>query len=236
MLGTIVNALAVLLGGAAGLALRGIAPTRLRDTVMKGLGLAVLLIGLKDAIGGANMMCTIISIAVGCALGEAINIERRLAVLGDFTKKKIGSAHIRGLSADDDKFTEGFVTASLLFCTGAMAIVGSLEGGLMGSHDTLFAKSLLDAIAALFFASTLGVGVLFSAVSVFVYQGLIVVLARFVSPILTDEIVREMSAVGGLLIVAIGINLMQIGKLPVGNMIISTFVPILYIPLTALFS
>jgi len=199
---------------------------------MKGLGLTVLLIGIRGAIATADMMCVIVSMVIGIAIGELINIENRLERLGDFTRRKLGASPLA--NAIGETFTEGFVTASLLYCTGAMAIVGSMEGGLYGSHSTLLAKALLDGITSMFFASTLGIGVLFSAIPVFAYQGLIVMTARFVAPLLTDEIIREMSAVGGLLIAAIGLNLTQVGKLRAGNMIPATFIPLIYLPIAAL--
>ena len=196
MLGTIVNALAILAGGSLGLLARGFAPERMRDTVMKGLGLCVLLIGLRDAFKTADMMCVIVCIALGAIIGESLRIEARLEGAGNAIRDRFIGRDTNGQSFGGT-FVEGFVTASLVYCTGAMAIVGSLEGGLSGSHSTLFAKSLLDGISALFFASTLGPGVLLSAVPVFLYQGAITLLARFVAPLLTDAVVREMSAAGG---------------------------------------
>jgi uncharacterized membrane protein YqgA involved in biofilm formation len=125
-------------------------------------------------------------------------------------------------------FSAGFVTASLVYCVGAMAIVGSLESGLAGNHQTLYAKSALDGVASIIFASTLGIGVLFSSVSVLIYQGAITLTASLAGRFLTPEVVNEMSAVGGLLILAIGINLLEIRKLKIGNMLPALFVPLLY--------
>jgi len=132
------------------------------------------------------------------------------------------------LSKDSKGIANGFVSASLLFCVGAMAIVGSMESGLSGDHQTLFAKSILDGISSVFFASTLGIGVIFSAVSVFVYQGLITLTASFLGQFLVPEVVSQMSAIGGLLILAIGIGLLEIKKIKVGNILPAIFIPLFY--------
>lgn len=163
MLGTVVNVCAILLGSALGLLLRKGLPQRLRDTVMQGLGLCVILIGLSSAIGTADTMCVIISIVVGGLVGAAVNIEKRLEILGNLAQRK--------LARGGDGFARGFVTASLVYCVGAMAIMGALDSGLKGDHATLIAKSALDGISAIIFASTLGPGVAFSALAVLVYQG-----------------------------------------------------------------
>jgi hypothetical protein len=134
----------------------------------------------------------------------------------------------RRLSKDSAGISKGFVSASLLYCVGAMAIIGSMESGLTGNHQTLFAKSILDGIGSIFFASTLGLGVLFSAVSVFVYQGLITITASSIKPFLLPEVVAQMSAIGGLLIVAIGLGLLEIKKIKIGNMLPAIFFPLVY--------
>ena len=128
----------------------------------------------------------------------------------------------------------GFVTASLVFCVGAMAIVGALESGLTGNHQTLFAKSLLDGVTSIIFASTLGIGVIFSSISVLIYQGAITLAATYLKPFLTSGVVAQMSAVGGLLIVAIGLNILDIKKLRIGNMLPGLFIPLVYDMLSAL--
>jgi uncharacterized membrane protein YqgA involved in biofilm formation len=124
--------------------------------------------------------------------------------------------------------SKGFVSASLLYCAGAMAIIGSMESGLTGNHQTLFAKSILDGVGSVLFAATLGIGVLFSAVSVFIYQGLITVTASSIKPFLLPEVVSQMSAVGGLLILAIGVGLMEIRKIKIGNMLPAVFIPLIF--------
>lgn len=227
MIGTLINMVAILAGSALGLLLRKGIPDRLRDTVMQGLGLCVLLIGASGALKTADTMCVIISIVVGGLLGAAVNIERQLERLGEAAEKKF--AHSEG------GFANGFVTASLVYCVGAMAIVGSMDSGLRGDHATLIAKSALDGVSAIFFASALGPGVALSAVAVFVYQGAIALLATWIAPLLTDPIITEMSAVGGLLIIGIGLNMIYDKHISVGNLLPAIFVPMAYIPLTQLF-
>lgn len=227
MIGTLINMIAILAGSALGLLLRKGIPDRLRDTVMQGLGLCVLLIGASGALKTADTMCVIISIVVGGLLGAAVNIERQLERLGEAAEKKF--AHSEG------GFANGFVTASLVYCVGAMAIVGSMDSGLRGDHATLIAKSALDGVSAIFFASALGPGVALSSVAVFVYQGAIALLATWIAPLLTDPIITEMSAVGGLLIIGIGLNMIYDKHISVGNLLPAIFVPMAYIPIMNLF-
>jgi hypothetical protein len=221
VLGTIVNTLSIIVGSLIGLFFRGGIPEKYSKTIMHAIGLAVILIGLKTALKSDAILTVIVSLAAGSFIGELLRIEDRLEQLGQW----IG----RRFSKDDGKVvSKGFVFASLLYCVGAMAIVGSLESGLSGNHQTLFAKSILDGIGSVIFASTLGVGVLFSAASVFIYQGLITVTASSIKQLLVPEVVAQMSAVGGLLILAIGINLLEIKKIKIGNMLPAIFLPLAY--------
>ena len=220
MLGTIVNTVAIIAGSLIGLLFKGSIPEKYGKTIMHAIGLAVILIGLKAALKTDDILIIIISLAIGSVIGELLRIEKRLEQLG----KRLG----RLVSGDNDGVAKGFVTASLIYCVGAMAIVGALESGLSGNHQTLFAKSLLDGIGSILFASTLGIGVLFSALSVFFYQGAITMAASTLKPFLTPGVVAQMSAVGGLLILAIGINLLEIKKLKIGNMLPAIFIPLIY--------
>jgi uncharacterized membrane protein YqgA involved in biofilm formation len=220
MLGTIVNTVAIIAGSLIGLFFKGSIPEKYSKTIMHGIGLAVILIGLKTALKTDDILVIIISLAIGSVIGELLRIEDQLERLG----KWLG----RLVSRDNEGIAKGFVTASLIYCVGAMAIVGSLESGLSGNHQTLFAKSLLDGIGSILFASTLGVGVLFSAVSVFIYQGAITLAASILKQFLIPGVVVQMSAVGGLLILAIGINLLEIKKLKIGNMLPAIFIPLIY--------
>jgi uncharacterized membrane protein YqgA involved in biofilm formation len=220
LLGTIVNTVSIVVGSLIGLFFKGNIPEKYSKTIMHAIGLSVVLIGMQTAIKTDAILIVIVSLALGSFLGEGLRIEDRLDQLGNW----IG----RRLSGDSSGISKGFVTASLLYCVGAMAIVGSMESGLTGNHQTLFAKSILDGIGSVIFASTLGIGVLFSAVSVFVYQGLITITASSIKNLLLPEVVSQMSAVGGLLIVAIGISLLEIKRIKIGNMLPAIFIPLVY--------
>jgi hypothetical protein len=220
LFGTFVNTLAIVAGSLVGLVLRGGLPEAYRLTVIQAIGLAVVLIGLRGALGCDDLLLVIFSLAIGAAMGTALKIEARLQSLGQRIERRFGG--------NDNDLARGFVTASLVFCVGSMAIVGSLESGLADNHQTLFAKSVLDGISSIVFASSFGVGVLFSALPVLVYQGAITLSASLLKPLLVPAVVAQMSAVGGLLIVAIGFNLLDIAKLRVGNMLPAIFLPLVY--------
>ena len=177
----------------------------------------MILIGFRGALGCDQILLVIFSMACGAVIGTALKIEERLDGLGRLLERR--------LSRNGDGLARGFVTASLVFCVGSMAIVGSLESGLTGNHQTLLAKSVLDGISSIVFASTFGIGVMFSAASVFVYQGLITLSATLVKALLVPEVVTQMSAVGGLMIAAIGFNLLDFQRLRVGNMLPGIFIP-----------
>ncbi len=220
MFGTFVNTLAIIAGSLAGLVVKGGIPKAYMDTVMQAIGLAVILIGLKGAMGAEDLLLVIFSLAIGGVAGEFLRIEERLEHLGLWLERK--------LSRVGGDIAKGFVTASLLFCVGSMAIVGSLESGLTGNHQTLFAKSVLDGVSSIVFASTFGFGVMLSAGAVFLYQGLITVTASFIKPFLIPPVIAQMSAVGGLLIMAIGFNILEFKRIKVGNMLPAILVPLIY--------
>ncbi len=225
MIGSLINCVAILVGSGLGLLLRGGISQRFRDTLMQGLALCVILIGIQGAIRTEDVMIPILCMVVGGLVGEAINIEKRLQGLGDWAQSRL----TRG--GQGSGFSQGFVTASLVYCVGAMAIVGALDSGLRGDHTTLIAKSALDGISAVVFASTLGPGVALSGLAVLIYQGAIALGAQQVSGLLTAEVIREMSAVGGLLIVGIGANMLGFVKLRIGNLLPAIFLPLACIPL-----
>lgn len=229
MLGVWINVIAVLAGGVLGLLLGSRVPGRLRDTVMQGLGLCVAVIGLLSALETADVLCMIICIVIGALLGEWIDIEKRLERLGERAQMLL----IKGGESEDGTFVRGFMTASLVFCVGAMSVVGSLESGLSGNHATLTAKAMLDGVASVFFAAALGPGVLLSALAVLVYQGAIALCGGLVAPFLTDAAVLEMSAVGGVIILGIGLNMLGATKIRVGNLLPAVFLPLAYVPLAS---
>ncbi len=225
MLGTIVNAVAIIGGSLTGLLFSKGIPDNYKEIVLNGIGLSVILIGLKSAFVSDNLMIVIISIVIGSLIGEFMKIENKLERLGLFLEKKVASNSKNG---ENSTFAKGFVTASLVFCVGSMAIVGSLESGLTGNHQTLYAKAILDGITSIIFSSTLGIGVMFSSLAVFLYQGAITLSAAFMKTYLVPETVQHMTSVGGLLIAAIGLNMLGITKIRVGNMIPAIFMPLFY--------
>jgi uncharacterized membrane protein YqgA involved in biofilm formation len=212
--GTIVNIGAVIIGSLVGHFLGNRLSSKMRGTLMAGLGLAVALIGLQLALQSAQLMIVIVSLIAGGFCGELIGIEDRLERFGDKLQARFTGA---------GKISEAFVTASLLYCVGAMAIMGALQDGLGDSPTILYAKSALDGIASVALASTLGIGVIFSIIPLLIYQGGISILAGQLQGILTDPVVAEMNAVGGLLILAISFDLLGIKRLPVGNLLPAIF-------------
>lgn len=220
MLGTIVNCLSIIAGSLLGVCFRNGIPEKYNQTVMHAIALSVVLIGMKMALGCDDILLIIISLVIGALLGEWIGIEIYLERLAQF----LGSR----FSKESGTFSTGFVTASLLFCVGSMAVVGSLESGFTGNHSTLFAKSTLDGISSVVLSSSLGIGVLFSALPVLIYQGSITLLAGVLKPFLIPAVVGQMSATGGLLIVAIGLNMLREKKIKVGNMLPAIFIPLVY--------
>lgn len=229
MIGTIINAVVILIGTAIGMLMRKGIPQRLRETVVFGQGLCVILIGMSGALKTSDVTGVIICMVIGSLIGAAINIEGRLDSLGKAIERRVSP------SAGEGSIAKGFVTASLVFCVGAMAIVGAMDSGLRGDHSTLIAKSILDGVFAIFFTSSLGIGVGLSAVAVLLYQGTIALLAGWIEPLLTEAIITEMSAVGGLLIAGIGLNMIYDKHIPVGNMLPAIFLPMAYIPLISMF-
>lgn len=226
MLGTIVNCLTIIAGSLVGILFKNGIPEKYNQTVMQAIALSIVLIGMKSALGCNDLLIIIISLVSGSLIGEWIGIENHLERLGNRLESRF--------SKTSSGFSAGFVTASLIYCVGSMAIVGSLESGLTGHHDTLFAKATLDGIISIVLSSSLGIGVLFAAVPVCLYQGTITVMAGFVKPLLIPSVVSQMSATGGLLIVALGLNMLREKKLKVGNMLPAIFIPLIYFFLKAL--
>lgn len=232
MIGTLINVVLVLAGTAIGLLVRKGIPDRIKDAVMNGMGLCVILIGIAGAIKSADTLCVIVSMAIGGMIGSALDIEKQLDRLGKFAERKLGAKAGGGTS-----ISQGFVTASLVYCVGAMAIVGAIDSGIRGDHTTLIAKGIIDGVTAIIFTSTMGIGVGLSALAVFVYQGSIALLATWIAPILTEAIIIEMGAVGSLLVIGIGFNMLYPEKhIPVGNLLPAIFLPMAYLPIAALFA
>ena len=221
MVGTVVNAVSIVVGTLIGLVLKNGLPEKMSDTLMKGLGLCTMYIGITGALRGENTLILIVSMIIGTIIGEAVDLDARLMHLGESIQRRFSKNGEGG-----GTLAEGFVTASLLFCVGAMAIVGSLQSGLEGNHMVIYNKSVLDFVAAIIYASTLGIGVGLSAIAVFLYQGTIVLLASFLAPFLTDGAVNEMCCVGSVILIGLALNMLGVTKLKVMNYVPAIFVPI----------
>lgn len=225
LVGTFVNTAAVLVGGIIGLVFKKGIPERVGDSVFKALGLITAFIGSSGCLCGENTLIAVIAMIIGTIIGELVDLDKRVNNVGKFIERKV--------SKDDKNSTvaQGFVSSCLLFCVGAMTIVGSLQAGLEGDCSVLFTKSAMDFCSSIIFASTLGVGVLFSASFVLVYQGIITLLATWIEPLLTTAVVNEMNCVGYVIIIGLALNILGITKLKVMNMVPAIFLPIAIVPL-----
>lgn len=227
MLGTFANCLAIIAGSFAGLLFKNGIPERFNHTIVQATSLCVILVGLKTSLGCDDFIVVIISLSLGAIIGEMMKIEAILERFGNFLENKF--------SSPGSTFSTGFVTASLLYCVGSMAIIGSLESGLLGKHDILFVKSCLDGIMSIVLTSSFGLGVMFAVGPVLVYQGGITLAANLVKPLLVPEVVSQMSGAGGLLIVALGINMLLNFKIKVGNMLPAVLIPLAWYSMKSLF-
>ena len=219
MLGTIVNTLAVAAGGAIGLLLKKGIPQKITDAVMQGLALCVICMGISGALEGSKTLAMIVAMALGAVVGTLLDLDGRLNKLGDAIESKMGPG-------GQGKIATGFVTASLLYCVGALAIVGSLQSGLTGDNSMLYTKSMLDFISSIVLCASLGVGVILSAVTLFLYQGVITLLAQALAPVLTDAVIAEMTCVGSLLIIGMGLNMLGVTKIKIMNYVPAIFIVI----------
>lgn len=231
-IGTIANVAAVLVGSGLGMLFKGGLKQRYQDIMMQALGAAVIFIGAAGALKGmltikgniletGGTMVLIFALVAGSLLGEWINIEKWMERFGEWIKRKTSGR-------DDPRFVEGFVTASLVICVGAMAIVGALQDGLTGNASMLYSKAVLDAVIVLVFASTLGKGVIFSAIPVGILQGSITLFAGVIAPVMTDQMIGNLSFVGSVLIFCVGVNLAFGNKFRVGNMLPSLLFVVIY--------
>lgn len=214
-LGTLVNIAGIIAGSLVGLILKRGLPESWQQTMMSGIALCIFVIGMQMALATSNIIITVVSLVIGAMVGELIGIETRLNLLGEWIGRKAAS----GEPGAAKKIAEGFVSASLLFCIGAMAVVGSIQDGLAGDHATLFAKATLDCIISVILSANLGIGVMLSAISVGIYQGSITLLASFLEPFVTKAILTEITAAGGVMIMAIGTNTLNLTKIRISNML-----------------
>ncbi len=230
-LGTLVNVFTVIVGGCIGMLLNKGIPKKLTDTLFKALGLVTIYMGISGCIVrdgkllSVNTLVIVLCVIVGTVIGELIDIDKQVNRMGSFLEKKFDKNN------PNSKIAQGFVSASMLFCIGSMTIVGCLNAGLYGDNAILFTKSALDLCSSMIFASTMGMGVLFSAVFVLVYQGLLTFLANWISPFLTSAVTDTMTCIGFIIIIALGLTMISDIKIKVSNLIPAMFLPILFCPL-----
>ena len=221
MVATLVNCGVIIVGCIVGLFIKGGIPERFNKIIMNVLALCAMFIGFSGALEGNNTIITIVSMAVGALIGELINIDKWLNKLGETIQKKLDKGN--GI---ESRIAEGFVNASLLFCVGAMSIVGALQAGLAGNYDTIYAKTVLDGVSSIIFSASMGIGVIFSSVTVLLYQGGITLCASFLSGILSQAVIAEMTAVGSLMIVGLGLNLLEVTDIKIANLLPGILVPV----------
>lgn len=227
MIAVFVNTATVLIGSLVGILFAGKIKEKYVNALVTGLALVTLLIGVQSAVGTGNMLCVIVCLVLGIILGEALRIDDGIEGAGDWLKKKV----LRGKNTGS-RFTEGFVSACILFCVGSMTIMGSIEAGVNRNYSIIFAKSALDLISSMAFATAMGVGVTFSAAFVLLFQGALTLLAGLVGPYLSPEVVTEMSAVGGVILMGMSINMLGLRqeRIKVANMLPAIFLPVAFVP------
>lgn len=228
LLGTIVNGLLIIIGTMLGKLLTRI-PENMKATVMHGIGLSVMVLGLQMGFKSANFLIVILSLVIGAVIGEALKLEDKLNSVGDWLERKIGSK-------GEGSISQGFVTATLIFVIGAMAIIGALDSGIRGDHDVLYTKAIIDGFTALILTTTLGIGVLFSAIPVMLYQGTIALFAtqidKWIPQALMDSFILELTATGGVMIFAIGLNLIGLTRIRVANLLPGILVTAILVAVT----
>ena len=227
MIATVVNAVLVLVGSLLGLLFRNRISTRFSTVVTHALGLCVMGIGISSIVGSENTLCAIVCMVVGTLAGEALRIEDRLDGAGELLR-----ARLQKNGGGPSRFTEGFVTASILYCVGSMAVMGAMEAGINGDYSILISKGVIDGVTSISFAAAMGVGVAFSILPLVIYQGALTLIFAAAGQGMDPAVVTEMSAVGGIVILGIGINMLGLApaKLKVGNMLPAIFLPLAYIP------
>lgn len=225
MFGTIVNVISIIIGSVIGLALKNGLSTRYKNIIMSALGLSALYVGFSGALQNlldenAHQILFLVSLVLGAIIGEFMDIEGRLQKFGEFIESKFKNS--------ESNIAKGFVASTLLYCVGTMAILGPINSSLSGDHSILYVKSLLDGIMSIMLASSLGFGVLLSAFSVFLYQGIITIFASSLQTIITPDMMREISIIGGILISAIGLDVLEIKTIKIGNMLPAIIFPVIF--------
>lgn len=225
MLGTVVNAMGVIAGGLIGLLMHKALSDSLSTTILQGVGLVCALIGLQMAIGTQSILVVLIAIVIGGVIGERVDIHEHLESFGKKLEMRFAG----------HKISAGFVTGTILFCSGSMGILGALQGGLEGVHEILYLKAVIDFVISIILGASLGIGVMLSGVSVLFYQGAIALFARFISPYMTEEIIADITAVGGIVLLTIAVNFFVPNKVKTANFLPALLVPVAYHLLKGLF-
>ena len=216
MIGTIINAIAVIIGSIIGLLIKSKLPKNISEIAFQGVGLFTIILGVIMAIKTNNFLFMIVSIVIGSILGELLNIDEKITRFGEWLKRK--------LKTKNDRFSEGFMTAFLLYCMGSMTILGAIEEGFGGQPNLLISKSILDGFSSIILSSTMGIGVLFSSIPLFLFQGGLTLFASYVEPVFTEIMITELSAVGGILLLGLGMTMLDIKKIRVVNMLPSLLI------------
>lgn len=220
-LGTIANAAAIICGALAGIVLRRGLPEKWQQTIMQGVALCIVVIGLQMAFKTANIVIVVVSLVIGSIIGEYFDIESNLQKFGSWIASKVYHGKDGSFAA---QLARGFISSTLIFCIGAMAVVGALQDGLKQDPTILYAKATLDGIISVILTANLGIGVAFSAFSVFIYQGCLTLLAAFLQTVMTEAVLNEITACGGVLITAIGINMLKILEIRISNQLPAIFI------------
>ena len=220
-MGAIVNSIVVVITSLIGLLIGQRIPEKMNRAIMQGIGLVVITSGVSGAVNGVNTLVLILSMVIGIVIGEELDIHQRINLFIEKATKRLSG------DKDQSEFTQAFMTATMLFCIGSMAIVGSLESGLTGDNATLYTKSVIDGISAVLFSSSLGIGVLFASIPLLLYQGSLIVFAQLLAPILSDAVILEMTTVGSVLLIGMGLNMLGITDFKMMNFIPAIFLPIL---------
>lgn len=224
MIGVIVNAVGVILCSFLGTKIGMRFTKELQEQILNLLGICVVVIGISSALKGENILLTVCSCAIGVIIGYLLDIDGKLNALGG----RVNAIFSRNRNDVESTFIEGFVTSTLIFCIGSMGIVGSINAGMLGDNSMLFTKAILDSVISIALASTLGIGVAFSGVAIFLYQGMFVLLASVLKGVFTTAMITSITGVGGVLIISIGLSIMEIKKMKNANMIPALIIPVLY--------
>ena len=222
--GSVFNSLAVLFGGSLGLFIGKFIPEKLQSTIFNSMGLFILYVGINMSLSTKNSIAVLLALVLGAITGALLGLEDKLSSLGDVLKAKIHSS--------DSGFTQGFVSATLIFCMGSMAIIGAFNDGLRHDPELLITKGIMDGISSVLFAGSMGIGVVFSIIPMFIYQGALTLLAVWAEPFITPDMFANISGIGGLMIMGIGLNFLKITKLKLGDMLPGLIYVVLF---TALF-